>query len=306
MPETGKNKTLIVIVGPTAIGKTALAIELARHFSTEVISADSRQFFKEMEIGTAKPSPEELAAVPHHFINSHSINTFFSTGDFETEVLSLTEKLFRQHDQLIMVGGSGLYINAVCDGLDSLPDIDLQIREKLNLQLADEGIATIRQQLATADPEYYAAVDQSNPQRMVRALEFYLSTGEKLSGYLTHRKKERPFNLIKIGLNTDRALLYQRINHRVDLMMDAGLLEEVKTLEPFKDLNALKTVGYAELFSFLEGSITLDEAVEKIKQNTRRFAKRQLTWFRRDEQITWFEPDQRTAIIGFLENNKAG
>lgn len=301
MPKQGKKNTLIVIVGPTAIGKTALAIALAQQFSTEIISADSRQFFKEMEIGTAKPSTEELAAAPHHLINSHSINTHFSTGDFENEVLKLTEVLFDKHQYLIMVGGSGLYIDAVCNGLDALPDTDLLIREQLNLQLITEGIASIQLQLNAADPEYYAKVDQSNPQRMIRGLEFFLSTGNKFSTYLTNSKKERPFNIIKIGLNTDRAILYERINHRVDLMMETGLLKEVKSLQVYKELNALKTVGYTELFSYLEGTRSLPEAVALIKQNTRRFAKRQLTWFRRDDQIHWFEPNQFNAVLTLLE-----
>ncbi|WP_442590324.1 tRNA (adenosine(37)-N6)-dimethylallyltransferase MiaA [Pedobacter sp. AW31-3R] len=303
MPEQGKKNTLIVIVGPTAIGKTALAVALAQHFSTEIISADSRQFFREMEIGTAKPSAEELAAAPHHFINSHSVHTLFSTGDFENEVLKLTEELFKVHSNLIMVGGSGLYIDAVCNGLDILPDTDLNIREQLNQQLAEEGIGAIQAQLQAADPEYYAKVDQSNPQRLIRGLEFFLSTGNKFSGYMTNSKKERPFHIVKIGLNTDRTILYERINHRVDLMMQAGLLDEVKGLESYRHLNALKTVGYAELFDYLDGNIQLPDAIALIKQNTRRFAKRQLTWFRRDGQIHWYEPDQLTAVITDLESS---
>ncbi|WP_342329260.1 tRNA (adenosine(37)-N6)-dimethylallyltransferase MiaA [Pedobacter sp. FW305-3-2-15-E-R2A2] len=291
------NKTLVVIVGPTGIGKTALAIALARHFSTEIISADSRQFFKEMEIGTAKPSPEELAAAPHHFIDSHSIETLFSTGDFEIQALQLLEELFKKQDLLIMVGGSGLYIDAVCNGLDDLPDTDLNIREKLKEQLEKEGIASIKEQLKTHDPEYYEKVDQANPQRMVRGLEFFLSTGEKLSSYQTNSKKQRPFNIIKIGLNMDRSALYQQINHRVDKMMEAGLLKEVKGLQDYRKYNALNTVGYSELFDYLDGNITLETAIDKIKQNTRRFAKRQLTWFRRDDSIAWFEPTESKAVI---------
>lgn len=291
------NKTLVVIVGPTGIGKTALAIALARHFSTEIISADSRQFFKEMEIGTAKPSPEELAAAPHHFIDSHSIETLFSTGDFEIQALQLLEELFKKQDLLIMVGGSGLYIDAVCNGLDDLPDTDLNIREKLKEQLEKEGIASIKEQLKTHDPEYYEKVDQANPQRMVRGLEFFLSTGEKLSSYQTNSKKQRPFNIIKIGLNMDRSALYQQINHRVDKMMEAGLLEEVKGLQDYRKYNALNTVGYSELFDYLDGNITLETAIDKIKQNTRRFAKRQLTWFRRDDSTAWFEPTESKAVI---------
>lgn len=291
------DKTLIVIVGPTGIGKTALAIELARHFSTEIISADSRQFFKEMEIGTAKPSPEELAAAPHHFIDSHSIETLFSTGDFEIQALQLMEELFKKQDLLIMVGGSGLYIDAVCNGLDNLPDTDLNIREQLKEQLEKEGIESIKAQLKTHDPEYYEKVDQANPQRMVRGLEFFLSTGEKLSAYQTNSKKQRPFNIIKIGLNMDRTALYQQINLRVDKMMEAGLLEEVKGLQDYRKYNALNTVGYSELFDYLDGNITLETAIDKIKQNTRRFAKRQLTWFRRDDSTTWFAPTESKAVI---------
>lgn len=298
-----KQKTLIVIVGPTAIGKTALAIELAKNYQTEIISADSRQFFKEMSIGTAKPSAEELAAAPHHFINSHSITQFFSTGDFELQALALMEKLFAQHDVLVMVGGSGLYINAVCNGLDYMPEIDLDIREKLNQQFANDGIEAIRAQLAVLDPEYFAKVDQSNPQRMIRGLEVVLSTGQKLSSFLTSNKKERTFNIVKIGLNTDREKLYNQINHRVDLMMLEGLLEEVKSLEAYKELNALKTVGYSEIFDYLDEKIDLATAVDKIKQNTRRFAKRQLTWFRKDEQTTWFEPGQGDQVLDFVNRS---
>ncbi|MFN0257123.1 tRNA (adenosine(37)-N6)-dimethylallyltransferase MiaA [Pedobacter ureilyticus] len=294
-------KTLIVVVGPTAIGKTSLAITLAKHYQTEVISADSRQFFREMSIGTAKPSEEELAEAPHHFINSHSITQLFSTGDFEVQALALIEKLFTVHDVIIMVGGSGLYINAICNGLDEMPEIDLNIREQLNQQFADEGIEVIRNQLATLDPEYFEKVDQSNPQRMIRGLEVVLSTGQKLSSFLTSNKKKRPFNIIKIGLNTDREKLYHQINHRVDLMIESGLVDEVKSLAPYKELNALKTVGYSEIFDYLEGKTDLPTAIDKIKQNTRRFAKRQLTWFRKDTETTWFEPRQDKEVIDFVD-----
>ncbi len=297
-----KKKSLIVIVGPTAIGKTSLAIALANHYQTEIISADSRQFFKEMNIGTAKPSKDELRAAKHHFIDSHSISTLFSTGDFELEALKLMDELYKKHDVLIMVGGSGLYIDSVCKGLDELPEIDLNIREQLNQQFANEGITPIQNQLKTLDPAYFAKVDQSNPQRMIRGLEVVLSTGKKLSSFLTAKKKERPFNILKIGLNTDRAMVYQRINDRVDMMMKAGLLDEVKTLEPYRQYNALNTVGYSELFDYLDGKIDLPAAVEMIKQNTRRFAKRQLTWFRRDENTVWFEPNQVEEIKEYLAN----
>lgn len=290
-------KTLIVIVGPTAIGKTALAIQLAQFYKTEIISADSRQFFEEMNIGTAKPSKEELAAAPHHFINSHSVKTLFSVGDFEVEALKLIDQLFLKNDVVIMVGGSGLYIDAVCKGLDELPEIDLNIREQLNQQLANDGIESIKNRLQQLDPAYFAKVDQSNPQRMIRGLEVVLSSGQKLSSFLTAQKKERPFNIVKIGLNTERSLLYSRINHRVDVMMDAGLLAEVENLQTYREYNALNTVGYSELFDFIDGKTDLNSAVAMIKQNTRRFAKRQLTWFRRDENIAWFEPNQFEEII---------
>jgi len=294
-------KHLIVVVGPTAIGKTALAIKLANHFQAEIISADSRQFFREMEIGTAKPSLEELNAAPHHFVNSHSVETLFSTGDFEIQALERLQELFQKDDIAIMVGGSGLYIDAVCNGLDKLPDTDMEIRAQLNERFLKEGITFIQDALKENDPEYFEKVDQSNPQRMIRGLEFFLSTGQKLSSFLTSSKKQRPFNIIKIGLNMDRALLYARINHRVDLMMQAGLLKEIQSLLPFRQYNALNTVGYSELFQHLDGTLSRSEAVDKIKQNTRRFAKRQLTWFRRDENTVWFGPDQTPEIISYLE-----
>lgn len=297
-----KSKTLISIVGPTAIGKTALAIQLAQHFGTEIISADSRQFFKEMAIGTAKPDAEELSAAKHHFIDSHSVSQLFSTGDFEIEGLQIIDQIFENHDLAIMVGGSGLYINALINGLDEMPDIDLSIREKLNAQFEEEGLAAIQEQLAALDPEYFAKVDQNNPQRMIRGLEVFLSTGQKLSSMLSATKKERPFNIIKIGLNTDRTILYDRINLRVDQMIANGLIAEVKSLIPFRKYNALNTVGYSELFDYLDGTLALDDAIAAIKQNTRRFAKRQLTWFRRDEEINWFEPFEKEKVINLIND----
>jgi tRNA dimethylallyltransferase len=301
MAQNALDKTLIVIVGPTAIGKTALAITIANYLNTEIISADSRQFFKEMEIGTAKPSKEELDAAPHHFINSHSIKDYFSTGDFEVSALKVIEDIFSGKDQAVMVGGSGLYINAVLNGLDELPETDLDIREALNQRLKDKGLSSIQAELSVLDPEYYAVVDRSNPQRLIRGLEFVLSTGKKLSSFQSRTRKTRPFKVVKIGLNKDRSALYRQIDQRVDLMMEKGLLEEVKGLLAFRDYNALKTVGYAELFDYLDGHTPLEAAVDKLKQNTRRFAKRQLTWFRRDEEIKWFEPDQTTEIIQYIK-----
>jgi len=294
-------KTLISIVGPTAIGKTAMAIKVAQHLNTEIISADSRQFFKEMEIGTAKPTTEELASAKHHFINSHSVTDLFSTGDFEMQGLSRLTAIFEKHDVAIMVGGSGLYINALINGLDEMPEIDLSIREQLNKQFEEYGISAIQKQLAEVDPEYFAKVDQHNPQRMIRGLEVFLSTGKKLSSMLSATKKTRPFQTIKIGLNTDRSLLYDRINKRVDTMINSGLVNEVRSLNDFRKYNALNTVGYSEIFDFIDGKISIDDAISAIKQNTRRFAKRQLTWFRRDEEIKWFEPLYENAILSYIE-----
>ncbi|WP_316736362.1 tRNA (adenosine(37)-N6)-dimethylallyltransferase MiaA [Pedobacter aquatilis] len=303
MAKSEISKTLVVIVGPTAIGKTALAIQVAQYFKTEIISADSRQFFKEMEIGTAKPDAEELKAAKHHFINSHTVKELFSTGDFELSALEVIEEIFKNHNIAIMVGGSGLYINAVINGLDEMPEIDMEIRSKLNHQFETEGLESIQKQLEEYDPEYFEKVDQNNPQRMIRGLEVFLSTGKKLSSMLSATKKVRPFNIIKIGLNTDRAILYNRINERVDKMIDAGLLKEVESLIEFRNLNALNTVGYSEVFDYLDKKISLEEAIASIKQNTRRFAKRQLTWFRRDEEISWFEPNQTEAVINLINQN---
>lgn len=305
MPADGMSKTLISIVGPTAVGKTALAIQVAQHLNTEIISADSRQFFKEMEIGTAKPSFEELSAAPHHFINSHHITAFFSTGDFEVQAMQVLTSLFKTKDEVVMCGGSGLYVNAVLNGLDDLPATDLSIRAALNDRFQAEGLGGIKAELALLDPEYYAQVDQFNTQRVIRGLEFVLSTGKKLSSFQQNSKKSRPFNILKVGLNKDRQELYTQINKRVDQMMEKGLLEEVKGLLPYRELNALKTVGYAELFDYLDGNCSLAEAVDKIKQNTRRFAKRQLTWFRRDEEIKWFEPEQTTEILAYIDQYRS-
>lgn len=297
------NKVLVVIVGPTAIGKTRLAIELAEYYKSEIISADSRQFYKEMEIGTAKPTADELASVPHHFINSNTVSNLFSPGDFEEQALQKITSLFGMHNVLVMVGGSGLYIDAVCNGLDKLPGTDMGIREDLNKKFEEQGINYLQRELSAVDPEYFERVDQHNPQRMIRGLEFFQSTGQKLSAFLTNTKKHRPFKIIKIGLNTDRATLYNQINLRVDKMMEAGLLKEVESLIPYKGNNALNTVGYTELFAFFDGSIPLTEAVDKIKQNTRRFAKRQLTWFRKDESTVWFEPNDSHGVISYLKDS---
>lgn len=295
-----KKPLLVCIVGPTAVGKTNVAITLAQQFSTEIVSADSRQFFKEMSIGTAKPSPEELAAAPHHFINSHSITQAFSVGDFEKEAISLLENLFKKHSIAFLVGGSGLYVQAITQGFDSLPKAPPELRAELNKQLTEKGIESLQKRLEALDPTYYNEVDIYNPQRIIRALEVCISTGQPFSAYRTHAANERPFEVLTIGLNTERSQLYDRINKRVDTMMEQGQLDEVETLLPYRELNALQTVGYQELFDYLEGKKSLEKAVEEIKQNTRRFAKRQLTWFRKNTETHWFEPQQVSQINALI------
>ncbi len=299
---SNNKKTLVVIVGPTAVGKTTLAIEIAQHHHTEVISADSRQFFKEMSIGTAKPNTEELQTIKHHFVDSHSIHDSFSVGNFEKQAIQKIEGLFQKHDVLVMVGGSGLYIHAVLYGFDELPKADESLRNQLNQQLAEEGIEKLQNQLKELDPKYYAEVDIQNPQRIIRALEVCISTGQPFSSFRKTKAKSRPFKSVIIGLDMDRQKLYSSINQRVDAMMDNGLLEEVKSLKPYQHLNALKTVGYSEIFDHLNGMCTLEEAIDKIKQNTRNFAKRQLTWFRKNKEVMWFEPTEKTSILSFLQN----
>ncbi|WP_422079787.1 tRNA (adenosine(37)-N6)-dimethylallyltransferase MiaA [Ulvibacterium sp.] len=284
-------KFLINVVGPTAIGKTKMAIALAQHFNTEIISADSRQFYKEMHIGTAVPSREELNAAPHHFIQCKSIFESYSVGDFERDALSLLEQLFAQKNTVVMVGGSGLYINAVTKGLDKFPEIAPEIRQNLNKRLEIEGIEALQKQLKRLDPLYYSNVDLENPHRLIRALEVCIGTGKPYSSFLKGKNQKRFFSTINVGLQADRKVIYDRIDQRVDLMMEEGLLEEAKSLHPHKKENALQTVGYKELFNHLEGMWELDFAIAEIKKNTRRFAKRQLTWFRKDESILWFPYD---------------
>lgn len=280
---------LIVIAGPTASGKTAAAIQLANHFNTVVVSADSRQFYREMSIGTAKPNADELTAARHYFINSHSITEPFSAGDFEKQCLQLLDELFKTHNVVILAGGSGLFIKAITEGFDDLPSADEATRERLNKELNEQGINTLQEQLKSADPAYYSQVDINNPQRIIRALEVFETTGKPFSSYRTATANKRPFNIIKFGLDMDRAILYDRINRRVDMMVDQGLVDEVKSLLPYRKVNALNTVGYSEIFDYLDGKADLPTAIAAIKQNTRRFAKRQLTWFRKDGEMIWVD-----------------
>ncbi len=278
-------KTLLVIAGPTGIGKTALAIKLAEHYNTEIISADSRQFFKEMSIGTAVPSDEELRAVPHHFIQHISIQDPYSVGDFERDALKKLEELFKLHDIVIMAGGSGLYIDAVLHGFDSFPEIDPSIRTQLKQELRDKGLAKLQKELLESDPVYAKKADLRNPQRVIRALEVCRGTGNPYSSYLGRKKTQRPFQSVILGLEAPREEVYRRIDSRVDQMMKAGLLEEARELIEYKPLNALKTVGYKELFGYLEGEYDLDQAIDEIKKNSRRYAKRQGTWFRGKKEV---------------------
>lgn len=296
---------LISIVGPTAIGKTALSIKLAQHFNTDIISADSRQFYKKMQIGTAAPSTEELSAAAHHFIQHKSIEDHYSVGDFEREAISKLEKLHLLYPTLIMVGGSGLYVKAVTKGLDYFPEVDAKLRTNLNLQLKTDGLNDLQEQLKSLDLKTYNTIAIDNPKRVIRALEICIGTGKPYSSFLTNPEKNRHFKTISIGLEADRSVIYDRINQRVDIMVKNGLLDEVKALIPYKHLNALNTVGYKELFEYLEGTSTLEFAISEIKKNTRRFAKRQLTWFRKDQSIWWFDyKTDASEIIKCIENQK--
>lgn len=295
------NHYLVVIAGPTASGKTATAIQVAKHFNTEILSADSRQFFQEMSIGTAKPTAEELAAVPHHFVNNISIKEDYSAGRFELEVLTKLDELFQQHELVVLTGGSGLYIQAVLEGFDELPKVDPAIRARLIDTFEQDGIEPLQQQLKELDPSYYQTVDLQNQQRVIRALEICIGTGKPFSSYHNSEPKQRNFEVIQIALDWDRDALYERINKRVDLMLAAGLLDEAKALHPQRGLNALETVGYTELFDYFEGKTDLDTAVELIKRNTRRYAKRQLTWLRRDDSVAWFKPDDVAGMIEYIK-----
>lgn len=295
------NKYLVCITGPTGIGKTSKSIALAKAFDTEIISADSRQFYKEMSIGVAVPSGEELAAVPHHFIQHISADTEYNAGDFERDALKKLDELFQKYEVVFMVGGSGLFVKAVTEGLNEFPEVSPEIRENLNLELAERGIESLQQKLIDLDPDYAETADMQNHRRIIRALEICLGTGKAYSDFLNKPRAQRPFKSIKIGLTAPRELIYSRIEKRVDLMMQAGLLEEAEKLYVEKCEKASQTIGYSELFKFFDKEWSLDFAIDEIKKNTRRFAKRQLTWFRKDKSITWFSYDTDPGeIITFI------
>lgn len=296
------NKTVIIVAGPTAAGKTAVAIQLALHFKTEIISADSRQCFKELNIGVARPSAEELQQVKHHFIASHSIQEEVTAATFEEYALQKTKELFQQHDVVVMVGGTGLYIKAFCEGLDAIPAIDPAIRQRVIKGYEEEGLPWLQEQLRQKDPLFCEKGEMQNPQRMMRALEVMEATGQSIFSFRNKEKAQRDFNILKIGLDIRKEQLHQHIHSRVDTMIAAGLVEEVRSLMPYRQLNALQTVGYAELFEYFDGNISLEKAIEQINTNTRQYAKRQLTWFRKDAAIQWFDPKQVGEMIEWIDS----
>jgi len=296
-------QTLIVILGPTGIGKTDLSIDIARELDTEIISSDSRQIYKELKIGTAVPSDDQLQRVKHHFIGHKSIYDYYNASMFEFEVLDLLNELYKTHNHVVMTGGSGMYIQAVCDGIDELPTIDTQLRKDLIQKYHDEEIESLRIQLKMLDPESYQKIDLKNPKRILKALEVTIQTGQPYSSFLTRPKKKRPFHILKIGLQRERDELYERINKRVDEMIQEGLVEEARKFFKDRHLNSLNTVGYKELFEHFEGKISLAKAIELIKRNSRHYAKRQISWFNRDKEISWFHPENKQKIVHFIQRN---
>ena len=294
------DKTLIVITGPTAVGKTQLCLDIARHFDIPVINADSRQIYKELSIGTAKPTDAEMQGIKHYFVGTLSLHDYYSASLFEQQVLEVLEDLFKTSNYALMSGGSMMYIDAVCDGIDDIPTIDDITRETMKGRLEEEGLVKLCEELQRLDPEYYAIVDRQNPKRVVHALEICTMTGKTYTSFRKREKKQRPFKIVKIGLNRDRDELYHRINVRVDQMMQQGLLKEAENVYALREQNALNTVGYKELFNYLEGRWPLEEAVERIKGNTRRYARKQLTWYKKEPNIRWFHPDQKEDIINYI------
>jgi len=295
-------KTLIVITGPTAVGKTALCLEIAKHFDIPIINADSRQIYRELRIGTAQPTKEQMQEVKHYFVGTLGLDDYYSASLFEQQVLECLEQQFLTNDYALLSGGSMMYIDAVCDGIDDIPTIDDETRALMKQRLADEGLEALVDELKRLDPEYYEIVDRQNPRRVVHALEICVMTGKTYTSFRKREKRQRPFQIIKIGLNRPREELYDRINQRVDQMMADGLLEEARSLYPLRHLNALNTVGYKELFDHLEGRWPLEEAVERIKGNTRRYARKQLTWYKKDERMKWFHPQETEQIISYISH----
>jgi len=293
--------TLIVIEGPTGVGKSAISLQLAQFYSTDIISADSRQIFRELSIGTAVPPKEDLKSVCHHFIQTRSIHQYYNVSEYETEAIDLINQLFKSKNPLILTGGSMLYIDTICKGIDDIPTVTPEIRNQIIDWYHQNGLEALQQKLLTLDPEYYSIVDRNNPKRLLHAVEVCQMSGKTFTSFRKNTIVERPFRILKIGINQDREILYSRINQRVDQMMDAGLLEEARSVYPYKTLNSLNTVGYNELFSYFDGNCSLDEAIDLIKCSTRKYARKQLTWFRKDTDIHWFEPDQIQEIIVFTQ-----
>ncbi|WP_372751699.1 tRNA (adenosine(37)-N6)-dimethylallyltransferase MiaA [Labilibaculum sp.] len=296
------SKTLIVILGPTGVGKTDISINIAKHFNTVISSSDSRQVYREMSIGTAVPEKEQLEAVQHHFIHTHSIHDYFSSWECEQQTLELLSNLYKEKDEVLLVGGSMMYIDAICNGIDEIPTIDPELRDQTFKRYEKEGLEAMQMELKQLDPVFYNQVDLKNAKRVIHAVEVCLMTGKAYSELRTNSRKKRDFKIVKIGLNRDRSELYERINHRVDVMMEEGLEKEAKALFKYREYNSLNTVGYKELFEYFAGEIDLEKAVELIKRNSRRYAKRQLSWFRRDAEIEWFHPDQEEEVIHYIEN----
>lgn len=299
---TMSTKYLIVIVGPTGSGKSDLAIEIAERYGAPIISTDSRQFYRGIPIGTAQPDAEQLQRVEHHFIASHDLKQEFNCGAYETEALAKLDELYRKHDVVVAVGGSGLYIKALCEGMDSLPEAEPELRAELAARLRSEGLASLCEELRQRDPAYYEEVDRNNPARVLRALEVCISTGLPYSSMRTGEKRQRPFDIIKLGIDMERERLYERINRRVDVMMQMGLEQEARAVYHLRELNSLQTVGYREMFDYFDGTISRDEAIELIKRNSRRYAKRQMTWFRRDEEIKWVDTANKQIIEEYLDS----
>ena len=302
MSDSVKNKTLLVLLGPTGVGKTDISLEIARHYGCPIVSSDSRQFYRELKIGTAAPTEVQLSAVRHYFIGTHSIHDEYSCGQYEQDVMKLLSELFVENDVLMLVGGSMMYIDAVCQGMDDIPSVDAGIREFWKNEYATKGLGFIQEELKRLDPTHYNEVDLKNYKRLLHALEICSITGKPFSDIRTGKKKVRPFNIVKVGLNREREELYERINKRVDQMMQEGLLAEAEQFYSFRHLNTLNTVGYKELYEYMGGKWDLDFAVNMIRQDSRRYAKRQLTWFNRDKEIAWFHPDDKEAVFCYLKN----
>ena len=297
--------TLIVLIGPTGVGKTELSLSIAEHFHTSILSSDSRQLYADLKIGTAAPTPEQLARVPHHFVGTLKLTDYYSAAQYEADVMKKLEELFSLNEVVVLTGGSMMYVDAICKGIDDIPTGDKETRELMLQKYAEEGLDHLCAELKLLDPEYYQIVDLKNPKRVIHALEICYMTGKSYTSFRTQSTKKRPFRIIKIGLTREREELYERINRRVDEMLDAGLLEEVKAVYPYKELNSLNTVGYKELFKYLGGEWTLEFAIEKIKQNSRIYSRKQMTWFKRDNEIHWFHPDQKEEIMNYINEQLA-